>query len=535
MEGDVLQWLAELPTSFRLRLDPAASNTKPLIQPEVPPILVAQRCELAIVAHRLILKLYHSFIRHPQQARSTTPPHQALLGTANAAHMIIGAAQLLHSTAVHARPASFLFYSFARGVFDASVICAHAVIMTPHAIWARTAQEDVEAGLVLLRAVSSSRPSSVEGDVWEGVKVVEGMLGKVISSRTLSTEAPDGSVPARTLKRKREDPNIEAHQSTFRLPFVGADVSVEGAYPNPPPNRRPHPTINTSLTSSSIQPPSSLPTATSAPAMITPTSHKPSASRNSSDKSDSKGRKHPSVGMRMRDAKPEKKTSVYVPDSELMPAPSYPQLHSQSMPDLMSRQSSIEHLQPLAPDSYAPSSTTLVMEPMPYTTTQPASVTGSGYYLPQDAYPPSFALPVADDSPHHSSDGGHTGSSPYSGVPQTQHTSADLTYSTQPSPANYTPSSAHQYYMPYSASDPSAAKYHPRPHDGVSAPMAQRKQEYYQSGLVQSDMFLPAPVDEHASPASWQVDSRGVTPAAEYWSGTPTYNYPQHTHERRWP
>jgi hypothetical protein len=429
MEADVQQWLAELPSGFKLNRDPTTgySSTSRHIDAHGPidaemnvsSTLLAQRCELAIIAHRLILKLYHIFLRQPRpnsssidpdtqspsmSSRPPPPPHQALLGTITAAHAIISAAHVLHtasasSTATSSnsptaslsmsRPpptttatATALFYSLSRAVFDASVVCAHAVITNPGAIWASVAQTDAEKGLGMLKASSSrSRSKSGlgagEGEVWEGVIVVERLLAKITRGKyaeataSASPQAPSGSGSGSTRKtpgssstspssyprvgkRKREDlKDKEAREaraeaqhppapSTFRLPFVGAEVSVEAGPTRTPTSRRPYP-INTAVASlvasqgpshsrNQSQPSSSIPSATVvehsatatpsdatnriASASVSKRSRGPALQRPMSDQSDTstvstaskasgKGKKapYPSIGIRVREPK----------------------------------------------------------------------------------------------------------------------------------------------------------------------------------------------------------------------------------------
>jgi hypothetical protein len=90
-ETEVRQWLAELPQPFWLdksaadgvrRADgnvmlPLDMSTSPMVSSSLTttsPILVAHRCELAITANRLILKLYLPFLR-PGACNNAFPPH----------------------------------------------------------------------------------------------------------------------------------------------------------------------------------------------------------------------------------------------------------------------------------------------------------------------------------------------------------------------------------------------------------------------------------------------------------------------------
>ncbi|KDQ56670.1 hypothetical protein JAAARDRAFT_87501, partial [Jaapia argillacea MUCL 33604] len=78
-EADIKQWMNELPPCFRMdaNLDSHHAAPSPFTgsspatsasSPSESPYLVAQRCELAIVANRLILKVYIPFLRSKAQS-----------------------------------------------------------------------------------------------------------------------------------------------------------------------------------------------------------------------------------------------------------------------------------------------------------------------------------------------------------------------------------------------------------------------------------------------------------------------------------
>jgi hypothetical protein len=507
MEGEIQQWLAELPASFHFDLDPSSLGFAPT-SPDMASTLLAQRCELFLVANRLILKLYHAFLRQPRDSLAG-PPHQALLGTVNAAHAIVGAAQVLHAQLARTRPAAFLFYSFARGVFDAAVVCAHAVVARPSAIWARTAHEDAEAGLALLRATSAARPGAVEGDVWEGVSVVERMLAKAAKSRGIDC-AP--AVPRAGTKRKRTNSVGEGQPSTFRLPFVGAEVGIDpstAAHVAPPPARRQPPIINTSLSSSASQPPSAVPRSTN--------SSKPAIKHSASDKSDksdatasskSKKSSYPSVGYRVREAK------------RAPSAPEPPQVDYTSIPappamlDLSLRRRSID-LQGASALTFTPASASVPA----YANSEYAS---SEYYLPGDSFPAAYTLPLAKDSPYAAADEQPgVGSSPYAPGPPPY--PAEPAFSAHASPVSYA-----GYYAPYPAD---AGAYAPR---GVDT-HGQKGAEFFGGA---GDGFPPAAAapDGATAPgtATWSMHGRGMTPAVDYWAPNPAYGMVQQQPEHQW-
>ncbi|KAK7021901.1 hypothetical protein VNI00_017190 [Paramarasmius palmivorus] len=215
MEQDVKAWLDSLPKYYQVNAQASTSPspspsptgtrqaTNPLEPPiavledsaglssdsivasgEEDPVLAVQRCELAIVAHRLILRIYLPFLK-----RNANGPvlHQATLGSINAAHGVICACQMLWSVWEAERskagkppsslppssllPASCDFYPFARTVFDAAVVCSHAVIKQTLNIISKPALDDVDIGLGILRSVAGWTDDAEGEATWrQGIK-----------------------------------------------------------------------------------------------------------------------------------------------------------------------------------------------------------------------------------------------------------------------------------------------------------------------------------------------------------------------------
>ena len=214
-------FLADLPPAFRLELnrdwaDPAV----PLPPTYAESALFAQKCELAIVANRLILKLYLPFLK---DGHSGAGKHQAVLATLNAAHAIIYASRVLHSVWATTRPAAFDLYDFGRALFDAAVVCAHAVVQQPASLFASEALKGVGAALEVLRALGAD--ASADTNRADAVRVVELMKRKAESAR-----ANGGSSSGAGVKRKR-DAVEERMEPGFQLPYVGPSVS--SAKPDP--------------------------------------------------------------------------------------------------------------------------------------------------------------------------------------------------------------------------------------------------------------------------------------------------------------
>lgn len=226
-ENEVTSWLQDLPARFRFELtqdfgDPAPMSSSGSV------LLVAQKCELAILANRLILKLYLPFLKDSDGSGSGSrkPSHQAVLGTINAAHLVIQASRHLHSVWRQIRPAVFDFYDFGRTLFDAAVICAHAVIQQPTSILAAEALRDVSCALNVMRELNTSRVGvegvRTEGHRYEAIRIVEMMKRKAETVR-------GGPVAIAGSKRKRREVDGgSVISSGFQLPFVGVAVASAG-------------------------------------------------------------------------------------------------------------------------------------------------------------------------------------------------------------------------------------------------------------------------------------------------------------------
>jgi hypothetical protein len=211
LEKEVMQWLRDLPTPFRMSMDSSDIHS-------VSPVLIAQRCELHITAHGLILKVYLPFMKASRS--SSDSAHQAFFGTTNAAHAIINASKALYQvwTARMAAgkerksltPALFEFYSFGRSLFNAAVVCAHAVVQQGSAIWAKTALEATESALEIMR------DPMVEGPDSEAVRVIELMYSRArepsVGMKRTFDQIKDGGVDGSSLR-------------PFPLPYVGPAVS----------------------------------------------------------------------------------------------------------------------------------------------------------------------------------------------------------------------------------------------------------------------------------------------------------------------
>ena len=239
-EGEVSQFLYDLPDSFKLNIDTdlaaiSASQTsnESSTRPSSSACLVAQQCELTITSKRLVLKLYLPFLRpNDVNSHSSASRKQAQYGSIDAAHAIIKASRILHELYKQPRgmppkrpcPAIFDYYSFGQALFDAAVVCAHAVIQDPKAMWVELALQDLAGALEVMKdpMVSTGRgplKGGVDSGLSEPVRIVELLRAKAENAR--------GSSPYDTNKRKHDDISGDNDQllAGFQLPYVGASVA----------------------------------------------------------------------------------------------------------------------------------------------------------------------------------------------------------------------------------------------------------------------------------------------------------------------
>lgn len=245
--NEIKQWFADLPPTFRMDIDSdlgtvqppqsdggSPSSVNPGESTNVSPVLMAQRCELAVMVQRLVMKVYIPFLRPSYGHGNTTSYYQATVGTFTAAHAIIRSLRALCSMwkqrpdlrGRRPMPALFSFYSFSRALFDAAVACAHNVIKDPNSVWVHTAFEDVSYALEVLRdpMLNTGRGpvrGGVEGGVQEAIKIVELLQRKAENARS---GCSDGASAGTKRKHDEIEADVEQLRHGFRFPFVSAPV-----------------------------------------------------------------------------------------------------------------------------------------------------------------------------------------------------------------------------------------------------------------------------------------------------------------------
>lgn len=244
-ETEVKQFLNDLPQAYQLDLeadpfDPtySSSGSSPPTSNVPPAYLIVQRCELAIIAHQLILKLFLPFLRRPGIKSSDN----SMIAPINSAHSIIKAASIVRGVwqkqaiggsdtpgmGASTIPSSHgVFYPFSRQVFDAAVVAAHIVIRCPQSIVSSVAMDDLRLAIGVLQdpTLTTGRGRSlqrggVEGAPSEAVTVVQMLLRKVEMARRNYTPVSAGT------KRKHDE--VEPNFSKgFWLPYVGSGVATD--------------------------------------------------------------------------------------------------------------------------------------------------------------------------------------------------------------------------------------------------------------------------------------------------------------------
>src|ERR1700722_6272871 len=250
LEAEIRTWLENLPPPWRLGIDAnlAEENT----EDDDIHVLVAQRCELAITAQKLVLRLYMPFLRPScmttaTSSTSTLVPHQASHGAINAAHVILHACKTLYicrkravtTAAMAAMPAVFDFHTFGRTVFDAAVVCAHSAIKQPTVVWAGAALENVSSALEVLCGLAAADDVR-DGDlpVEDAMKIVEALKRKAETAREAGVPGGAGWMG---MKRKHGEVECE----------VGVEVGLNGlqfSFVTPPAR-----TTNTKVAASDTQ------------------------------------------------------------------------------------------------------------------------------------------------------------------------------------------------------------------------------------------------------------------------------------------
>ena len=145
--------------------------------------------------------------------------------------------RILHSTWRQTQPASFLFYSVGRTLFDTAVMMACAVIAHPSSASSSVAIADVSAAIDIMQdtRMGSERRSKHDDpkDLPEVVKIITLLRTKAEAKRA-GDDIVAGPSPAVGSKRKHdESPDSGSFADDFELPYVGAGVKASHSSSEP--------------------------------------------------------------------------------------------------------------------------------------------------------------------------------------------------------------------------------------------------------------------------------------------------------------
>ena len=229
-DAEVKNWLSELPKVFRFDTSNTDTPSPPSSKASISLSLQAQRCELAIIANQLILKVFLPYLKNCTVLSADGLSRRVLSSVVDAGHAVLQAMRTLHSTWRHAQPAAFLFYSFGRTLFDAAVMMACAVIAHPSGASSGVAIVDVAAAIDIMRDTrtgSGRKPKQDDSkELSEAVKIVTLLKAKAESKR-LGEDVVAGPVFAVGAKRKHdESPDPDSFADGFELPYVGVGVKA---------------------------------------------------------------------------------------------------------------------------------------------------------------------------------------------------------------------------------------------------------------------------------------------------------------------
>ena len=235
-ESEVKTWLSELPKTFRLDTN-NTETTASTSRVSFSPYLQAQRCELAIIANQLILKVFLPFLKSCTGHSSDGLLRRVVSSVIDAGHSVFQAVRILHSTWRQTQPAAFLFYSVGRTLFDTAVMMSCAVIAHPSSASSSVAIADVSAAIDIMldTRMGSGRKSKYDchTDPPEVVKIIM-LLKKKAEAKRAGDDVAASPSPAIGSKRKHDEfSDSNSFADEFELPYVGAGVKASHSSSEP--------------------------------------------------------------------------------------------------------------------------------------------------------------------------------------------------------------------------------------------------------------------------------------------------------------
>ena len=211
------------------------NNTEATPSSKVPtsPNLQAQRCELAIIANQLILKVFLPYLKNCTGPSSDGLPRRVVSSVVDAGHTVLQAMRILHSTWRQTQPAAFLFYPFGRTLFDTAVMMACAVIAHPSSASSSVAIADISAAVDIMQdtRMGAGRRSKKKdhNELPEAVKIITLLKTKAEAKRAGDDIPASPHVAVGSKRKYIESSDSSSFGDDFELPYVGAGVKASHA------------------------------------------------------------------------------------------------------------------------------------------------------------------------------------------------------------------------------------------------------------------------------------------------------------------
>src|SRR5712691_2728672 len=197
------------------------------------PKVQTQRCELAIIANQLILRVFLPYLKNCSGPSSDGLPWRVVSSIVDAGHTVLQAICILHSTWWQTQPAAFLFYPFGCTLFDTAVMMACAVIAhlssAASSVSSSVAIADISAAIDIMQDthMGSGRRSKQDdhNNLPEAVKVIM-LLKTKAEAKCTGDDVITAPTVALGSKRKHVESSDNSFVDDFELPYVGAGVKV---------------------------------------------------------------------------------------------------------------------------------------------------------------------------------------------------------------------------------------------------------------------------------------------------------------------
>lgn len=219
MKSEILYWVTSLPDHLRLKDVPSVTDPLLSTQPKSSSLsrklpgdgniteddslyLFAMRCDLAISARHVLVSLYLPFIKNTGPQEGKAEEEEDLYGpSAEMAYVsqllvdpalyIVQVWKYSHAMFRHFRPSMFMYYSFTKELFDATVVLGHIAIVQP--IYATKALDGLYAVIKVINdtSVPTECRSAIDNGIMpsEAVDIIRNLFWNVEAKRGKTTRS----------------------------------------------------------------------------------------------------------------------------------------------------------------------------------------------------------------------------------------------------------------------------------------------------------------------------------------------------------